>query len=111
MEEKFSIKGLETLHQDLNNQLSGKKQGFFISIPVGENLFPASLPPQLEIILLDHEEMTVAFRKVSNPKSKLGKKGRWHVGSTEAAGEKLLAWQEQMISLKAYTNSWEVMKP
>ena len=54
--------------------------------------------------------MTVAFRKVPNPMGKIEKKGKWHVGSTESAGKKLLAWQEQMISLKAHSNSFEVKK-
>jgi hypothetical protein len=110
MKKKIVIKSFETLHQDFHNQLSGKKQGFSISIPVGEDLFSASLPPQLEIILLDQKEMTVAFRKVSNSMGKIEEKGRWHVGSTESAGKTLLAWQEQMISLKADNNSWEVKK-
>ena len=108
MKKKFVLKSFKTLHRDLHQQLSGKKQGFFISIPVGEDLFSASLPPKFEIILLDREEMTVAFRKVSNSMGKIEKRGRWHVGSTESAGKKLLAWQEQMISLKAHSNSFEV---
>jgi len=110
MTEKFIKKSFNTLHGELLNQLTGKEQGYIASIPVGEALFPESLPPRLEIVLLDPEEMTVAFRKVSDARGKIRKKGEWNVGTTAAAAEKLLAWIDQMISLKTDNTFYEVQE-
>jgi len=110
MKEKFIAKSFRTLHEKIHGQLNDKEQGYTMTVPVGEGLFPASLLPRLEIILLDPENMMVAFRKISNPGGKTQKKGKWYIGSTKAAGEKLIAWQERMISLQADGNSWEIKK-
>lgn len=108
MPEKFIKKSFKTLHQELRQQLTGRKQGFTVSIPVGESLFPASLPPRLEIVLLDPEEMTVAYRKVSDARGMNHKKGEWNVGPPTAAAEKILAWIDQMISLKTGNAVYEI---
>lgn len=108
MPEKFIKKSFKTLHQELRQQLSGRKQGFVVSIPVGETLFPASLPPRLEIVLLDLDELTVAFRKVSAARGLNQKKGEWNIGPATAAAEKILAWIDQMISLKTGNDVYEI---
>jgi len=106
--DKFIKKSFRTLHGELREQLSGKRQGFMMSIPVGESLFPASLPPRLEIVLLDPDEMTVAFRKVSEARGMSRKKGEWNIGPTTAASEKIIAWIDQMISLKTGSTVYEI---
>jgi hypothetical protein len=108
MPEKFIKKSFSTLHRELNEQLSDKRQGFAVSIPVGEGLFPESLPPRLEIVLLDPGEMTVAFRKVSDTRGVLHKKGEWNVGPSSSAAEKIIAWVDQMMSVKSEDNSYWV---
>lgn len=108
MPEKFIKKSFRTLHEELRRELSGRNQGFTVSIPVGEALFPASLPPRLEIVLLDPEEMTVAFRKVSDTRGISRKKGEWNIGPTTAAAEKIIAWIDQMISLKTGNSAYEI---
>lgn len=108
MPEKFIKKSFRTLHDELCRELSGRQQGFTVSIPVGESLFPASLPPRLEIVLLDPEEMTVAFRKVSDARGISRKKGEWNIGPPTAAAEKIIAWIDQMISLKAGNAAYEI---
>lgn len=108
MPEKFIKKSFRTLHEELRRELSGRKQGFTVSIPVGESLFPASLPPRLEIVLLDPEDMTVAFRKVSDTRGIIRKKGEWNIGPPTAATEKIIAWIDQMISLKTGHTTYEI---
>ncbi|MCL7488446.1 MAG: hypothetical protein M8357_09770 [Desulfobulbaceae bacterium] len=108
MNEKFIKKSFKTLHREIDDHLSGGKQGLTVSIPVGEHLFPASLPPRLEMVLLDPEEMIVAYRKVADAGGISRKKGEWYVGPSAAAAEKLLAWIDQMISCKTGTGFYEV---
>jgi len=108
MTEKFVKKSFNTLHLELRERLRDQKQGFVLSTPVGESLFPESLPPSLEIVLLDPEEMTVAFRKISALRGGNRKKGEWNVGPVAAAVEKIIAWVDQMISLKMANSSYEV---
>jgi len=108
MPEKFIKKSFSTIHNELQDQLRGKIQGFAVSIPVGEGLFPESLPPRLEVVLLDPGEMTVAFRKVSDARSVNFKKGEWNVGPPSSAAEKILAWIDQMMSVKSGQNPYLV---
>ena len=108
MTEKYLKKSFATIHQELNSQLNGRRQGYLLSLPIGETLFPGSLPPRLEIILLDPEEMTVAFRKISDASGKQQRKGEWHVGPTASAAEKIMAWVDQMISVKTGDDIYEV---
>lgn len=108
MTEKFLKKSFNTLHRELREQLEGKKQGYVLTTPVGESLFPESLPPWLEIVLLDPEDMTVAFRKVTDSRGKEKRKGEWNVGPTSAAAEKIIAWVDQMISLKTARRSYKI---
>jgi hypothetical protein len=108
MREKFIKKSFDTLHQELQEQLTGKKQGHVVSIPVGEGLFPESLPPRLEIVLLDPQEMFVAFRMVSDSRGINQKKSEWNVGPSSSAAEKIVAWVDQMLSVKKGKNSYEV---
>ncbi|MDW7774522.1 MAG: hypothetical protein SCH71_16685 [Desulfobulbaceae bacterium] len=110
MTEKFIKKSFATLHRELQDQLRGQRQGFVISIPVGETLFPESLPPRLEIVLLDPDEMTVAFRKVSDARGIMPKKGEWNVGPSGSAVEKIIAWNDQMLSVKKGSASYEVQE-
>ncbi|RJX27360.1 MAG: hypothetical protein C4531_13850 [Desulfurivibrio sp.] len=108
MPEKFIKKSFFTIHGELQDQLKDKKQGFAVSIPVGEGLFPESLPPSLEIVLLDPAEMTVAFRKVSDARGINQKKGEWNVGPASSAAEKIIAWIDQMMSVKSGQNPYLV---
>jgi hypothetical protein len=110
MPEKFIKKSFSTIHRELREQLDGKSQGHVVSIPVGETLFPDSLPPRLEIVLLDPEDMTVAFRKVSDFRSIQQKKGEWNIGPSSSAAEKIVAWVEQMLSIKKGRNTYEVQE-
>jgi hypothetical protein len=108
MPEKFYKKSFATIHREVHEQLKGRDQGHTLSLVVGDGLFPGSLPPRLEIILLDPEDMTVAFRKITDAQGKTRKKGEWHIGPTASAAEKIVAWVEQMISLKAAHGAYEV---
>lgn len=110
MPEKFIKKSFFTIHQELREELKGKQQGYVVSIPVGEALFPESLPPRLEVVLLDPQEMTVAFRKVSDVRGINRKKGEWNIGPASSAAEKIVAWIEQMLSVKKGRNIYEVQE-
>ncbi len=52
--------------------------------------------------------MTVAFRKVSEARGMSRKKGEWNIGPTTAAAEKIIAWIDQMISLKTGSTVYEI---
>jgi len=108
MPETFIKKSFSTIHKELKEQLTGKTQGFAVAIPVGEGLFPGSLPPSLEIVLLDPDEITVAFRKVSDARGINHKKGEWNVGPASSAAEKIIAWMDQMMSVKTGQNPYVV---
>jgi hypothetical protein len=54
--------------------------------------------------------LTVAFRKVSAARELNQKKGEWNIGPATAAAEKILAWIDQMISLKTGNNVYEIEK-
>ena len=67
MSKKFVKKKSETLLHALNKALKDQPTGFMREIEVGKTLFPYSLPPVVQIILLDPVENTIAFRIRSNP--------------------------------------------
>lgn len=91
---------IDQLAGELENALIGKKQGDVITLPVGADLFPDQLPPQIEIVLLDPEENFIAYRRKSHPEGPTKRKGTWMIGNPEAVAGVALRWVGSMIKLK-----------
>ncbi len=86
---------VDRLLDHLENEFRDKPQGYMTKITVGRELFPATMLPSLEIILLDPQEKRVAFRKVSDPLAK-GGQGIWHVGELFEVVEEAFHWNLEL---------------
>lgn len=82
--------------QELQKEFAGEAQGSMKTVLVGPKLFPYSLPPQLEMLLLDPEDQTIVFRPTTNPDSLKPKKGDWEVGKPIDAVKYVLEWAHKM---------------
>jgi hypothetical protein len=100
MQKRSIPKHHQAFVDEVENEFQGKEQGYVKSIKVGSKLFPYSLPPQLEIVLLDPEDQTIVYRPASNPDSKDRKKGDWEVGKPIDAVKYVLDWADKMKQLK-----------
>ena len=86
-----------SLVEELRNELHGKQQGYVKTIKVGRKLFPYCIPPQIEVVLLDPEQLTVVFRSATDPDSKAPKKSRWRIGSPDDVADCAIGWRESII--------------
>jgi len=91
---------IEQSHRDfineLENDLHGKKQGYVKILKIGKKIFNYSIPPQLEIVLLDPEDLTICFRPASDPDAIDKKKGTWQVGKVLDAVKYVIDWADGM---------------
>ena len=81
---------------ELENELRGKKQGYVKVLKIGKKIFNYSIPPQLEIVLLDPEDMTICFRPASDPDAIDKRKGTWQVGMILDAVKYVVDWADAM---------------
>lgn len=96
VQEESIKKNYSSFVSELENAFSDQDQGYVKKVLVGPKLFPYSLPPQLEMLLLDEEDHTIVFRPTSNPHSLERKKGEWMVGKPIDAVKYVLEWAHKM---------------
>lgn len=100
MVEKIVGRDPQAMLGRLQEDLKGKEQGYLYILKVGEGIFQYSLLPQVEIVLLDPEENTIAYRCASDADARARKKGAWQVGKPFDAVEVATEWTDLMIEAK-----------
>jgi len=91
--------------QEIKTELQNKQAGYRKSLPVGEKIFPFAIPPRVEILLLNPRDLTIQFRRVSDPASPERKKGKWQVGKPVNAVACIIEWANTMKQVAAQTAS------
>ncbi len=89
--------------KELEDDFRDKEAGYVKTIKIGRKIFPYSIPPQLEIVLLDPEDQSIVFRRASDPESLEKKKGKWNLGSPLDAVCCAIDWAELMKEKKQTT--------
>lgn len=89
--------------QEIKTELQNKQAGYRKSLPVGEKIFPFAIPPRVEILLLNPRDLTIKFRRVSDPVSPDRKKGKWQVGKPVNAVACIIDWTNTMKRVAAQT--------
>lgn len=108
MRKKFVKKNHETLLHALNEALRDQPTGFMREIEVGKTLFPYSLPPVVQIILLDPVENMIAFRIRSNPEGIMKKASQWQLGTPAEAIDFVEEWVKHMMEIQAGDEKIEI---
>jgi hypothetical protein len=98
---KQIIKKYEPFLKELETTFEGEAQGAVITLPIGKKIYPLSLAPQLEIILLDPDDKTICFRLASDPDAISRKKGEWKVGGVIDAVVDVINWADKMKRVAA----------
>jgi len=86
--------------EELRNEFNGKKQGYVKIIKVGPKIFPYSIPPQIEVVLLDPEEQIVCFRLATDRDSPDRKKAKWAIGEPLDVVKATIDWANRMKRIK-----------
>lgn len=81
---------------EITDELRGKPQGYVKTMEVGKELFPFSLLPRIEILVLDPEDMTISFRRLSATDSPNSRKGSWRVGTPVDVAICVIKWTNLM---------------
>lgn len=89
--------------QEIKTELHDKQVGYRKSLPVGGKIFPFAIPPRIEILLLNPKDLTIKFRRVSDPVSPDRKKGEWQVGKPVNAVACIIDWANTMKRVAAQT--------
>ena len=84
----------------LKDEILGKPQGYVTNLALTEKPLSDGITPEAEIILLDPEDLTLAFRRVSDPVSGEDK-GEWMVGNMDDLFEEMLNWTEELETYEA----------
>jgi len=87
--------------EEVNHSLQGKRRGYLKFFPVGQRIFPFSIPPRIEIILLGPDDLTIKFRRASDPSSPERKRGEWQVGKPVDAVACAISWANTMKQVAA----------
>jgi hypothetical protein len=96
MEKEYILAHHQSFLAEVENYFHGKKQGYGKIVTIGPKLFPYTIPPQLEMVLLDPEDQTLAFRVVTAPEAMSRKKGEWVIGKPLDAVACVLMWAGKM---------------
>lgn len=89
--------------QEIKTELQDKQAGYLKSFSVGAEIFPFAIPPRVEILLLDPKDLTIKFRRVSDPASPDRKKGKWRTGKPVNAVASIIDWANTMKQVAAQT--------
>ena len=84
----------------LKDEILGKPQGYVTNLALTEKPLSDGITPEAEIILLDPEDLTLAFRRMSDPVSGEDK-GEWLVGNLDDLFEEMLNWTEELEAYEA----------
>jgi len=87
--------------EDLKTEIADKSKGYATEFTVSESTFPGSEAPTAEIVLLDEEEQTVAFRRLRDP-IEADLKGEWLVVNVDDLFEELMAWTEELEAIEDF---------
>ena len=96
MQKEMIKKKYRSFIEEIERDLHGKKQGYVKIIEIGGNIFPYSIPPHLEIILLDPDDQTIVYRRATDPDSFKRKKGQWITGKPFDAVCSVIDWTAEM---------------
>jgi len=86
---------LNQVFREIKDELQDKPQGYVTEILVAKRLFPEMEPPRIQVVLLDPDENTVAFRRVSDPLQG-ERKPDWYVGELEEVIDDALSWEMEL---------------
>jgi len=86
--------------EELQNDFRNQQQGHVKRIPMGQKIFPSCIPPQLEMVLLDPDDMTIGYRPTSDPGSPNRKKGQWKIGTPADAVRYVIGWTDNMKEVR-----------
>ncbi len=81
--------------KETKQELHDKPQGYTTEIIISEGLFPEMEPQRIQMVLLDPEEATVTFRRVSNPLQR-ETKSSWYVGELEEIIDDVLSREVEL---------------
>jgi hypothetical protein len=84
----------------LKDEILGKPQGYVTNLALTEKPLADGLMPEAEIVLLDPEDLTLAYRRISDPISGEDKSD-WFVGSMDDLFEEMLNWNEELDTYEA----------
>ena len=84
----------------MKDEILGKPQGYVTNLALTEKPLSDGITPEAEIILLDPEDLTLAFRRMSDPVSGEDK-GEWLVGNLDDLFEEMLNWTEELEAYEA----------
>ena len=101
MQKETIRKKYRSFIDEIANDLLGKNQGYVKILKIGKRIFPYSIPPQIEIVLLDPEDQTVIYRRASDPDSFSKKKGEWMTGTPFDVVCSAIGWAEEMKGTKS----------
>ena len=84
----------------LKDEFLGKPQGYVTNLALTEKPVGEGIMPEAEIVLLDPEDFTLAYRRISDPISG-EEKSEWFVGSMDDLFEEMLNWTEELETYEA----------
>jgi hypothetical protein len=90
---------IERQLEALNDELTGKPQGYVTTLPLTDKALPGGESPEAEIILLDPDDLTLAFRRTSDMISG-DERGEWYIGSIDDLFEEMLNWEDELETLE-----------
>lgn len=88
--------------EELKSEIADKPKGYSTEFTVSEGSIPGAQVPTAEIVLLDEEEQTVAFRRLRDP-IEADLKGEWVVVNVDELFEELIAWEEELEAIEDFT--------
>ena len=100
MEKDDVIRNYPEFIEELRNEFTGKKQGYVKIIKVGPKIFPYSVSPQIEVVLLDPEEQILCFRLATDPDFPDRKKAKWAIGDPLDVVKTTIDWANRMKEIK-----------
>jgi hypothetical protein len=89
--------------EDLKAELADKPKGYATELTVADHAIPGSEAPTAEIVLLDEEEQTIAFRRRTDPID-ADLKGEWLVLNVDELFEELIAWSEELEAIEDFAD-------
>lgn len=89
--------------EELKTEIVDKPKGYVTEFTVSDHAIPGSEVPTAEIVLLDEEDQTVAFRRLKDPID-ADLKGEWLVLNVDDLFEELIAWSEELEAMEDFAD-------
>jgi hypothetical protein len=84
----------------LKDEILGKPPGYVTNLALTDKPLSDGITPEAEIILLDPEDLTLAYRRLDDPVSG-DEKGEWMLGNLDDLFEEMLNWKEELETYEA----------